>query len=130
MFPQLDVLRMAGGLAANAEARQTAVARNIANANTPGYRAVDVPSFAASYAAASDFQMRETLPGHLSAIADTASTTIVPRKAQVTETPDGNTVSLEKEMMEGAEAKQQHDMALAIYRSATSLLRISLGVAK
>ena len=64
MFGQIDVLRMAGAMARNAEARQGAIARNVANADTPGYRAVDLPSFAESYAASDDFAMLATLPGH------------------------------------------------------------------
>ena len=41
--------------------------------------------------------------------------------------PNGNTVSLEAEMLKSIEAKREHDRALAIYKSALSVLRISLG---
>lgn len=130
MFGQIDVLRMAGAMARNAEARQGAIARNVANADTPGYRAVDVPSFAESYAASDDFAMRATLHGHFPALAETSGTTARPRKLPETESPDGNTVSIAAEMRDAAQVRQQHDTALAIYRSSTNILRIALGVAK
>ena len=41
--------------------------------------------------------------------------------------PDGNTVSLKQEMVKAVEVRQQHDMALAIYRSTAAILRGSLG---
>lgn len=130
MFRQIDLLRMAGALSENAAARQTAISRNIANANTPGYKAVDVPTFAQSYRATDGFTMRQTLPGHLSAATDPARLTPRPRTSPGAQSPNGNTVSLEAEMVRAADAKHQNDMAVSIYRSATNILRITLGVAK
>jgi flagellar basal-body rod protein FlgB len=130
MFENLDVLRMAGGLASNAAARQSATARNVANANTPGYKALDVPTFAATWRQSDGFSPRATQPGHFTAAVTGADAAPKPRAKPGTESPDGNTVALESELVVGAEAKQQHDMAIAIYRSSTNLLRLSLGVAK
>ncbi|MFD1807778.1 hypothetical protein ACFSHQ_05285 [Gemmobacter lanyuensis] len=50
MFEKLQIVRMAQALAGHAGARQGEIARNIANADTPGYRARDMPDFAAAYA--------------------------------------------------------------------------------
>ena len=130
MFQQIDVLKMAGALASNAEARQNAIARNIANADTPGYKAVDVASFASTYQASDGFIPKATLPGHFTGPADATPTQASLRKTPGNESPNGNTVSLESEMVNAANARQQHDMALAIYRSASNILRIALGVAK
>lgn len=41
--------------------------------------------------------------------------------------PDGNTVSLEFEMMRAVEARQQHETALGIYSMTRDLLRASIG---
>jgi flagellar basal-body rod protein FlgB len=41
--------------------------------------------------------------------------------------PNGNTVSLETELVRSASAKRQHDVSLAIYRSSLDILRASLG---
>jgi flagellar basal-body rod protein FlgB len=43
------------------------------------------------------------------------------------EAPNGNSVSLEKEMVKSAEARQEHEMALAIYRATSDVIRASLG---
>ena len=37
--------------------------------------------------------------------------------------PNGNSVSLETEMMHGVDAKRQHDRAMAIYQSSMTILR-------
>ena len=41
--------------------------------------------------------------------------------------PNGNTVSIEREMLTAAEGRQQHDMALAITKSLGGVIRTSLG---
>ena len=41
--------------------------------------------------------------------------------------PNGNTVSLETEMVRATEVRHQHEMALSVYQSALGVLRTSLG---
>jgi flagellar basal-body rod protein FlgB len=41
--------------------------------------------------------------------------------------PNGNSVSLEAEMVKSVEARQNHEMALAIYRATSDVIRASLG---
>ena len=65
MFETLDLTRMARAMAAQAGARLGVIARNVAQADTPGYKAMDLPDFVASYQAASPQGMRATRPGHL-----------------------------------------------------------------
>lgn len=131
MFDQIEILRMAGALASHAAQRQDAIARNVANADTPGYKAVDVPDFATTWAEGSDFTPRANLPGHFQTSAEpTGAERLAPRQKPGSESPNGNTVSLETEMVDAAEVRQQHDMALAVYRSTTTMLRVALGVAK
>lgn len=132
MFDQLDVVRMAGGLARHAAARQAAVARNMANLNTPGYKQVDVPRFAEAYAARAGGQaqsaqtLRATRPGH--ARFATAYAPPAPREvADARQSPNGNSVSLETEIVKAAELRQDHEMALSVYRSTLTVLRASIG---
>ncbi len=127
MFDQLEILRMAGGLAGTAAARQGAIARNVANANTPGYKAVDVPDFAETYSATDGSRLRATRPGHSLPETDAPKAAAAARHRPGTQSPDGNSVSLEAEMVAAAGARQQHDMALAIYRSGIGMLRSALG---
>ena len=45
MFDRLEIFTLAGARAQHAAARQAIVAQNIANADTPGYRARDITDF-------------------------------------------------------------------------------------
>ena len=49
MFGQIDTMRMARDLGAHAAQRQRVIATNVANADTPGYRARDLERFSDSY---------------------------------------------------------------------------------
>ncbi|GHE01778.1 flagellar basal body rod protein FlgB [Defluviimonas sp. 20V17] len=127
MYQNLAILRMAGQMAGNAALRQSAVAQNVANADTPGYKAVDAPSFAETYQADQALTLRTTRAGHLGAAGGQDTPRLAPRSDPGTESPNGNTVSLEGEMVRAAELRHQHDMALAIYKTAQQVLRTSLG---
>ena len=125
MFETLDVFRMAGAMARHAGSRQAVVAGNIANADTPGYRARDIAPFAESYAAAAAPDLRMTRPGHLSLAGPGNGPRMI--DAPGPSSPNGNTVALETEMFRSVDAKRQHDRALAIYRASLDLIRSSLG---
>jgi flagellar basal-body rod protein FlgB len=124
MFEKLELTRMAQALAAQSGSRMAVIAENVANADTPGYKARDVPAFAAVYEAAG-MDLRATRPGHLAM--PSASGTPTPDLARGHESPNGNSVSLEAEMVKSVEARQSHDMALAIYRATSDVIRASLG---
>ena len=115
MFEKLELTRMAQGLAAHAGARMGIIARNIAHADTPGYRATDLPAFAQVYRAGSD--------GTAAGTAAMARPALVEAAAD----PNGNTVALEDQMRRMAETRQNHEMALSIYRSTSAVVRLALG---
>lgn len=127
MFDNIEIFGMAQSMARHAAAQQGTVARNVANADTPGYRARDVAPFAETYAPYAGHAMRATRPGHVSGVDGFTPARIPPRDAQGAHSPNGNSVSLEQEMVRAAEARGQHNMALSIYRTATSIWRASLG---
>ncbi len=124
MFEKLELTRMAQSLAAHAGARMGVIARNIAHADTPGYKAQDLPSFDEVFAEDGS-AMRATRPGHLAAMSGGAA--LVSERAPGREAPNGNTVSLEGEMVKSVEARQSHEMALAVYRATSDVVRASLG---
>lgn len=128
MHHELDVFRMSSAMARHAAARQAVVATNLANADTPGYRARALPEFAAVWREGATGQgatgLRATRPGHI-APQDSLSARLAPRDAEPS--PNGNTVSIETEMLAAIEAQREHGRALAIWRHATGLLRTSLG---
>jgi len=125
MFQSLDLTKMARAMAAQAGARLGVIARNVAQADTPGYKAMDLPDFATSYQAASTTEMRATRPGHLAAAGKMMD--LVPDPSGGEASPDGNTVSLAREMVKSVDARQQHDMALSVYRATSEIVRTSLG---
>lgn len=127
MFEKIEMMQMARAMGQHVQSRHIAVARNIANADTPGYRAVDLQPFAETYRRAeSGGQMRVSNARHFD------SPQWSPGSARVVEvagpvSPNGNSVSLEDQMVRAAEIKSQHDRSLAIYRSGLDLMRASLG---
>ena len=125
MFDNLEIMRMASDLAKHASARQDIVARNVANADTPDYRARDVVAFEEMYESGMSQGMRATRAGHLDASDAVDGTRFVDVPGQ--SSPNGNTVSLETEMMRSAEVRHQHDMATSIYKTSLDILRTSLG---
>jgi flagellar basal-body rod protein FlgB len=124
MFETLDLVRMARSLAAHSGARMGVVAANVANADTPGYRARDLPSFAEVFGQGG--QIRATRPGHIGG-SRVASALPIELSAPNHEAPNANTVSLEAEMVRAAEIRQAHDMALTVQRSVSAITRTALG---
>jgi flagellar basal-body rod protein FlgB len=125
MFTNLNVFRLAHAMASHAGQRQAVIARNVANADTPGYRARDITPFAgAEVQPAGTFSMRADRPTHLNGATSPAWAEVA---ADGDAAPDGNTVSVEIEMMKAVEARRQHDRAITIYKSALGVLRTGLG---
>ena len=125
MFDNLEIMRMASGLSKHASVRQDTVARNVANADTPDYRARDVVAFEELYDSSMSQGMRATRAGHLNASDAAGDMRFFEVSGQ--SSPNGNTVSLETEMMRSAEVRHQHDMATSIYKTSLDILRTSLG---
>lgn len=126
MFEKLELTAMAQAMAAHAGSRMGVIARNIANSDTPGFKAQDIPDFAKTWEdSVPRTSMRATRPGHFHDSASAAP--MMPQDAPGAASPDGNTVSIETEMVKSVEVRQQHDMALAIYRSTSDIIRTSLG---
>lgn len=134
MFNDLAIFKTASALAAHASSRQSIIARNIANADTPGYAARDLATFSdlqdATRPSVGPRGLQTSRSGHLArshfGAAAGAEETRTPGDAS----PNGNTVSLETEMIKATEVRQQHDLALATYRGGLELLRTALGRAR
>ena len=125
MFESVDISRMARALSAHAGARLGLIARNVAQADTPGYKAVDLKSFADTWQASGADDMRATRAGHFTSAGQLMDPVI--QKGGDAMSPDGNTVSLPREMVKSVEVRQQHDMALAVYKNTSEIIRASLG---
>lgn len=125
MFENLDIFKMSSAMASYAGKRQAIVAENVANSDTPDYKARRLPSFADVVDAPPEGQ-KATRAGHLH-----GTGSIQAHVGVVTErgdpAPDGNTVSIEREMLEAVNVKREHDRALSIYRSAMKILHTTVG---
>lgn len=127
MFEKLEIFRMAHAMSVHAGARQSVVAQNMANADTPGYAARDVRPFKEIIESGdAGFVPRATRPGHLNATSLPFEIGIAERPGAEAD-PNGNSVSLETEMMAAVDVKRQHDRALAIYKSSLTVLRSAVG---
>jgi flagellar basal-body rod protein FlgB len=127
MDPTLNVLALASRLAAHATARQQLIAENVAHADTPSYRARDIADFASILdSQQTAFAARMTRPGHVPFGADPHGFEPREQAAFGAETPNGNSVSLEDQMMRAAEVRQEHDMALGVYAKSLDILRATL----
>jgi flagellar basal-body rod protein FlgB len=125
MFEKLEITAMAQAMAAHAGARLGVIARNVANADTPGYVTQDVGDFADVWRETAGDGMRATRPGHIGAASSHVSGESF--AAQGHASPNGNSVSIEAEMVKMVETRQQSDMAMAIYRGTSDVIRASLG---
>lgn len=119
-----NVFRMASAMARHASARQAMIATNIANADTPGYAARQIPDFAATWSDSS-VGLRVTRTGHMAA--EAAGRPQRPVDSAGEPSPNGNNVSIEAEMFAAVDAQREHGRALAIWRHGLGLLRTSLG---
>ena len=126
-----SLLTMAADAARHAALRQTVIARNIANSDTPGYAARDLVDFASlMQRGGGDFVATATRTGHAGAASGLPRDLMIRDAAPGTTTPDGNSVALEDQMVRAADARRQHDLALTLYRKSIDLMRLGLGRAR
>lgn len=106
-------------------ARQTAIAGNIANASTPGYRALDVQPFSAVLDS-SPIEMAATNPADLS---PPQSESDALREVEVSpqeQTLSGNTVNLEQQMINLGDVNRDYTMSANIRRAFHQLVLSAL----
>lgn len=135
----LTLLELASGLARHAAARHRVIAENVANADTPGYRARDVADFGSMVNGSvvnESFTPRATRvghnggavatrPGHVAFAAAGAGLPTV--EIDHVASPDGNNVNIEDQALRAVESQGKHNLALSIYSKSMDLLRLGLG---
>jgi len=114
--------------------RQSLIARNVANADTPGFVGRDLKPFSfgdrlQAQSGLTMVQPAQTAAGHMAAAP--------PRKGggggafrsvrslDSETTLDGNTVVLEDQMIKMSEARMQYDAAIGFYQKSLQLLRMA-----
>lgn len=126
MFKSLEIFQLASSMAKHAGARQAIVAENVAHANTPKYKSKDIGSFKDALNDGPQSALKATKPGHITS----SGSGHAARDVFLTDgpqSPNGNTVSIETEMLRSIEAEREQSRALAIYQSASKILKASIG---
>lgn len=126
MFQSLEVFQIASDMARHAGARQAVTARNVANADTPNYVAERLPSFSETLKVPMRSEMLATRPEHLENTRYSGQTAAL-YEAMTEPAPNGNSVSLEEEMLNAVSISREHNRALTIYRHSMDVLRMTLG---
>lgn len=103
--------------------RQAVLAQNIANADTAGFQAQDVPAFA-TLLSGSGMTLAVTAPGHIPGTAVAAGS---PRAVPGERAPDGNSVALDKELAKVADTDMAHEFAIGVTKSYLGMFRTALG---
>ncbi len=107
-------------------ARLGVISGNVANASTPGYRAREITPFTAVLENR-QVLMARTNPAHLNINGQAAQAGFEVREAPVAQmTHSGNSVSLEKEMLDGAATVRAYRLNTSIVRAYHRMFLMSL----
>lgn len=111
--------------------RQKLLAENVANAETPGYRARDLrsPSFETLVQGntRSGIGTSVTDARHITGSVQGGSQFQVRRDTGVVTTPDGNRVNLEDEMLKVAQNQMDYQAVTGLYQRSLGLIRTAIG---
>lgn len=114
-------------------ARQAVLSQNVANADTPGYRAKDLaPQNFASYLSTGADSMptpalERTNSRHLPGLIEAGQHFGEIHSPDGEANPTGNTVNLEQEMMKVSETQEQYQAASDLYAKSVSMMRTAIG---
>jgi len=110
--------------------RQRVLAENVANADTPGYRARDLAplSFDRALTGAS-LSLARTDANHIAAAAGGGSQFAEDGRLRYEVRPRGNAVSHEDEMLKLAGNQMDYDAAASLYTHSLALIKTAIGKA-
>jgi len=116
-----------------AQSRQKVLAENVANADTPGYRARDLtqPKFEPAGTGSLDgfrpVALATTEPGHIAGFGSGATSFRSHNDVHYEVRPTGNAVNLEEEMMKVAANQMDYRTATTLYSHSLNLIKTALG---
>ncbi|MCK1656030.1 flagellar basal body rod protein FlgB [Bradyrhizobium sp. 149] len=112
----LYLFELASSQARYLELRQSTIATNVANANTPGFKARDVEPFN-KVLDGMPVRLAMTSPSHMQLSAAESDTRATAKKDSWDVVHSGNSVSLEQEMIKGSDVSRDYSMNSAVVRS-------------
>ena len=106
--------------------RQSVLAANIANANTPAFQARDIQSFASLVSGGGSIEPVRTQPMHMLGTAPNglASLTADPPKGRAL---DGNTVALDEQLTKVADTETTQGLVTNIWKKYVGMFSTALG---
>lgn len=108
-------------------ARQKVIAENVANADTPGYKARDVSSFKELLEnRVPSGGMAVTSPKHIAGTDPVGDVRVHEDTRAWADSIDGNTVTLEQQAIKANEVSESYGLAARLYRKGYELLTISV----
>lgn len=119
----LAILRLADAVARHSAARHRLISENIANADTPDYKAKDVEPFQAHFERLE--ALKATRAGHLGA-ARRATFSTIEDSAMGAASPNGNDVALGDQMVRATKALGAHNRATTVYKKTMDILRLTV----
>ena len=111
------------------QARQQVLAENVANADTPNYRARDIaaPDFSRELSLVSSVGLERTDPNHIAGPADGGDSPFATdASARYEIRPRGNSVSHEDEMMKVGSNQMDYEAVTSMYTHSLGLIRIAI----
>jgi flagellar basal-body rod protein FlgB len=107
--------------------RQRVLAENVANADTPNYRARDLapPDFSHEMQAA--LALDRTDPAHITAQGDGGSAFAADSSGRYAIRPRGNSVTHEDEMLKVASNQMDYEAVTSLYTRSLALIKIAIG---
>lgn len=133
MLKNLNVFAQASARMAHSAARHNVIAGNIAHADSPGYRARDIEPFDVERLLGRDrgaaVHLTATRTAHVrpDVMANGAVAPMAREDQGFEETPDGNTVDLEQQMVKSTEVRGTFELATSVYTKNLQFLRMAVG---
>lgn len=107
--------------------RQSVISANIANADTPNYKAYDLAPMATKKQGSSRLKLRTTAPGHVSNSNSGGRFKKIRDRNTYETAPNGNNVILEEQMVKMAETEMEYQATTSIMKQAAGLVRKAIG---
>lgn len=120
----IGLFRLAEERMAWLDRRQSVLAQNVANADTPGYQPRDLRSFADTLARTAP-DLARTSPSHLGPSPNSTLGLLQSRPQE--RAPDGNAVGLEQQLVKVADTGTAQELATTLHRKYAGLFRLALG---
>jgi flagellar basal-body rod protein FlgB len=124
------IFRMMSGKMRWLGQRQRVLAENIANADTPKYRAHDLKSVDFQQRGVSSpfrVQLARTHDGHFKGASDSKAFADQENRTPYEVSPTGNSVIVEEQMLKVGQTAADHQLMTNLYRKHISMFRIALG---